>query len=404
PFALADEVHGVLFDPRHAALGSKKAEADERGEFTAEATPSEWQEFNVHEWKRGVFEMPTRHELVNLSGIRKLVDGGERSEYPKRVEELYRISRTPFQSGASAARLVMIILALIAPFGLVWFIASQGSTATGGSTVGFGGTILLFGLTASGLLDGLRDVIEDIDWRHFAAFMAVVLPLPSIFVLLALFVSPVTAVFAYLALGAGFWALPMFTVIARAVDRLAVGYARFLMKLGLLGYRKPVLEWTPEKYQLREYTKLDGEENVKWYSLQGSLFGFTFAPDPSSWGAETISTDEIDARKEAVSDGGSPSGSNIPAGHVRAPEMRRATNYAAFLPKRTKPDAYYLNTGISLARFKDSATGEKSLNRLLWAKQKYGDDSGMGDKTIALLMVVCGVVSLLAGIGVFFLL
>jgi len=144
PFALADEKHGVLFDPRHAALGARKQTHDDHGETTIEATQDEYDEWGVMKWKRAVYEFPEKHELVNLSAVRELVDGGERSEYPKRVENIYELSREPFKSGTSATRFIMVLVALLAPFAMFWLFASQSDAGTGaGTTIGFGSSLVV---------------------------------------------------------------------------------------------------------------------------------------------------------------------------------------------------------------------------------------------------------------------
>lgn len=420
PFAMADEVHGVLFDPRHAALGQRKNASDERGETTIPATQYEWDQFGVHEWKRGVFEMPTKFELVTLGAVRHLIDGGERAEYPKRVEKIYEHSRAPFESGTSPTRFILILAALLGPFAMMWLLATQGGGGGGGggSTVGYGGTLLLLpslrnrvtsvAKRVSGALKPSADRDsggdrEPIDWKRLGVTLGVLLPLPTIFLLVFVFVSPITAILAFIVLGMGFWMLPILSILTRPSKRLSGGFSRMLLKLGLLGYEKPVLEWTPAKYQLREFSELDDTGDVKWYGLQGSLIGFTYSPTPDSWGPEVMEEDEIKAGQEMVADGGSPQESNIPANYTRMPSMKRASSYAAFVPQTLKSDKYYLNTGIATGRFSDSAVGEKALSRLLWAKEEYGGGSGLSDKAIIYAMVGCGVLSTALGVFVFFL-
>jgi len=394
PFALADEAHGVLFDPRHAALGQRKNDAKERGEHSVRATQHEWDEYGIHEWKRGLYELPQKYELVNLGAVRHLVDGGERSEYPKRVEKLYQHSRLPFQSNASTARLIMIILALIGPFAAMWVLATQGGTGGGGggSTVSYG--TLLF---AAGL-----PTLKEIDVKRAVTVLAVALPLPLLFGVLFVFVNPLFAVLLFVIMGMGFWFLPLVALLLK-VTSFGGALSRMFMKLGLLGYEKPVLEWTPEKYQLREYSELDATGDVTWYGLCGSLIGFTFTPDEESWGAEVVNKRNVQNKQEVVADGGSPANSHIPAGYTRLPSMERGDVYAAFVPTDLDDDAIYLDTGIALSRFSDSANGEKALSRLLWAKEEYGGDNGLSDKSIAYVMAGCGIVSAMLGVFVFFL-
>lgn len=402
PFAMADEVHGVLFDPRHAALGQRKNASDERGETTIPATQSEWDQWGVHEWKRGVFEMPTKFELVKLGAVRHLIDGGERAEYPKRVEKLYEHSRLPFESGTGATRFILILAALLGPFAMMWLMATQGSGGGGGgSTVGYNSTLLLLPGVRSKAVKAAKRVGEAL--KRLGVTLSVLLSLPTIFLLVFVLVSPITAIMALIVLGMGFWMLPILSILTRPSKRLSGGFSRMLLKLGLLGYNKPVLEWTPAKYQLREFSELDDTGDVKWYGLQGSLIGFTYTPSPDSWGPEVMEEGEIKAGREMVADGGSPQESNIPANYTRMPSMKRAGSYAAFVPKTLRSDKYYLNTGIATGRFSDSAVGEKALSRLLWAKEEYGGGAGLSDKAIIYAMVGCGVLSTALGVFVFFL-
>jgi hypothetical protein len=402
PFALVSEAEGVLFDPRHAALGTRKNEHDERGETTVPATQSEWETYGVHSWKRGVWEMSRAYELVDLSRVRHLVDGGERSEYPKRVESIYQNSRAPFKTGTGATRFIMIIVALLAPFAALWLLATQGdNVGGGGTTVGYGSSVLLF---IAGAKD-LRELLGEIDKKRAATHLGVMMPLPLLFLLIAFFISPLVAILAFLTLGFGFLIPVVCTVLVRPSAKLSEGYARMLMKLGFTGYNKPVFEWTPEKYVLREFDELEetGVDRVKWYGLCGSLVGFTFTPDESSWGADVVDKDELESKTEAIADGGQVIESNLPGDCTRVPDMARASAYAGFVPKNLKSSKYYVDTGIASARFSDSAVGEKALRRLLWAKEEYGESDGLSDRTIIHAMIGCGIVSFSLGVFVFFL-
>jgi len=234
--------------------------------------------------------------------------------------------------------------------------------------------------------------------------LAVALPLPVIFLLVFVLVSPLTAIFAAVVLGAGFWTPAILSVVVRPIGRVGGGYARLLFQLGLLGYDRPTLEWTSSKYQLREAEDLDMTGETKWYGLAGSLFGFTFEPSPDSWGAEVVDTDSMDSTAEVVADGGSRTPeTNVPANYRRVAELKRASVFAGFVPKRFRRNRYYVNTGIGHGAFNDSAVGSKSVSRLLWAKEQYGGEGGLSDRTIIYAMVACGLVSTLLGVFVFYL-
>ncbi|MFT4922848.1 MAG: hypothetical protein ACI8XM_002067, partial [Haloarculaceae archaeon] len=137
-----------------------------------------------------------------------------------------------------------------------------------------------------------------------------------------------------------------------------------------------------------------------WYGLFGRRVGFAFEPEPESWGEEVMTHTEVESHQEAIADGGSPTGSNVPAKFVRAPELRR-DSYAAMVPKRVNDAAYYLHSGMASERFKNSANGEKSYNRLMEAKDKFGTgDEAFSDKTILYATVLMGLIGI--GLGVFF--
>lgn len=408
PFALADEVHGVLFDPRFAALGARKHAADEKGVGRVRASQDTWDAESIHEWVLGVFEFPEgKYELVDLSHIRHIIDGGERSEYPNRVEELYKNSRIPFSSGTGISKFFYPVFAFLAIFGGIWLIASQGGGGGGGGA----DTVIGFGSTLLGILSS-RKSIHEYDLKRIGVVLAIGVPLPLIFLVLAVFVGPFTAIIAYIVLGMGFWLLPILSVLARASSKLSGGFATMFLMLGFIGFDRPVFEWTPSGYRVREWDDLPHAEDrpVKWYGMANSLVGFTFEPQPESWGAAHMEKREIESQTETAStptgdvvaaDGGT---SEIPAGYRRLELMKRAGLYGAFAPKRLKHDCYYLNTGIALGRFTDAAVGEKSLQRLLWAKEKYGEDAfGVSDKAVLYMTGGAGLIAALLGTVVFLL-
>lgn len=408
PFAMADEESGVLFDPRHAALGARKQEAVEKSEQTIRATQEEWDAYGVHAWKRGVYQFKQGvHELVDLTKVKHIIDGGERGEYPTRVETLYQHSRAPFQEGTSATRFILVLVALLAPFAGMWLLATQGSSGGGGgggTTVSPGSSFLALLISAAGLNQKVRTVVKSIDWKFAGKALAVGLPLPVVFLLLFIFVNPLMAIFAYIAMGIGFWFLPIMSAILGISSFLAGGLSKFYLKLGLLGYDRPVWNWTPESYRLVEADDLEDidEDNTTWYSLAGALVGFSFDPFPENWGAAAADRETLE--RNMVADGGTTPETDVPKQFRRLPDRKRASTYAAFVPKRLKRGYYYVRSGIAMGWFSDSADGEKSLQRLLWAKEKYGGDNGLSDRTLIYAMVGCGLISLVSGILVFFVL
>lgn len=424
PFALADEEHGVLFDPRHAAAGLKKKLLDDRGDGEYLATTDEWDEYGVSKWKPAVFEFPKKHQIVNLSMVQELIDGGERSEYAERVEELYKHSRDPFGSGTSALTFLYPILGFAIPFGGIWFMSSQfgvgGGGGGAGSSVSFSLAALLLtplgmgvvdrakGLLPGGSGDGdkdgpsLTERLKAVDWQGVvSATLLIGIPLLLVFVLISV-LGVVNGIAFLVVFGIGFLLMPLITVLGKPSAAIGGGLSKLYFRLGFLGYRQPVIEWTPEKYQLREYDSMDVDESdVTFYNLFGSLVGFSFAPEQRSWGAEYQSHEMLEAEKP-VTDGGATLESNLPGTAVQT-NIKRGT-YGGYLPKRLRDDHYYIHTGIFLNRFSNSAIGQKSLRKLLEAKDEHGaSNTGIADETVFKTTAVAGLFGALLGIGIFIL-
>jgi len=418
PFALADEEHGVLFDPRHAAAGMRKRALQARGEDVFDATEDEYQQYNgVTKWLPAVFEMPRRHELVDLSAVQELIQGGERSEYAKRVEELYQHSRAPLQSGTTGVKYLMPVIGFALTFGGIWFMSNQ----FGGpdETVSYflfptlsalAGALPLLGEPDDGdddddgrdLGQELLDWLAGVDWALVAGVLILGgLPL-LVSALLIVFLGPTLGLALILTVLLGFALLPILTVILGA---LGVGGALSMLyfKLGLLGYRQPVLEWTPTKYRLREWDQLDRDEDqVQWYDAFGTILGVTYQPGPGSWDAEVLTNKTVEAHQEVKTDGGDDVQSNLPAGSVQS-TIKRDT-YGGFVPERVRDNQYYIDSAIATGRFNNSATGEKSLRKLQEAKEVYGTgNEGIDDMLVFKATLASGIIGGLLGIGIFIL-
>jgi hypothetical protein len=435
PFALAWEKDGVLFDPRHAAAGQRKRDYDARNESTFLATEYEWEEYGVSKWMPGVFAMPKKHELVDLSAVVELVDGGERSEYAKRVEEFYQHSQDPFGDGTPAIKYLYPIIAIAITFGGTWFMASQFGlpSARGTGSVSFGVLWLLFGPTldmqavkewlavlkdkatsAGGTVkaklvsgggsgkDGLKTFIETTDWKLVAGVMLMIgVPVGTV-AGLYIFLGLITTISILTAVLLGFLLLPVLTFLAQPVGPIAGTFSKLYFKLGFFGYRQPVVCWTPKKYVVKEKDQLRTTEDIQYYDLFGHTIGFTYEADPSSWGPEVLDTQMVDAQTP-VTDGGTAGArdTNLPAKYARAEEMGRDT-YGAFVPTRLRHDEYYLDSGIVMERFNNSADGEKSMKKLLEAKEIHGGgNQGIDDSTVFKASIVTGLLGLILGIAIF---
>jgi hypothetical protein len=75
--------------------------------------------------------------------------------------------------------------------------------------------------------------------------------------------------------------------------------------------------------------------------------------------------------------------------------------YAGYIHDEVDEDSWYLDTGIAVQRFRGSALGERTLRRLTWSKQKYGDGSALGFEDKTIMYATFGSMVLASAIGVF---
>jgi len=404
PFALADEVHGVLFDPRLAAIGGEKADYDKKGIGPVRASETDYNAYGIDQWIPGVFELSGDYSLVNLSNIRNIIDGGERAEYPTRVEELYKLVRLPHTSRTGALRILIPVAAFIGTIVAFWQISKSSGGGGGADTViSGGGLALLFtAMTSEDIKQRLREFVDATDWWTVGAWVALVGPVVLVELAVLLLAGPVMFIIANLTFLMGFTFLPFVTMLGRASSTISGGLAKYVyLRLGLVGYDRPVLEWQPRGYQLQEARDLGVDDaEVNWFGLANNLIGFTYQPSEDTFGPDVMDTHDIKNVAELATDGGEPD-TSLPAGWVRAPKLKRDV-YGAYVPRRSNldDDNIYLDSHIALGRMTDAAVGEKSLRRLLWAKEEYGDGSfGLSDK--ALLWATMGSLILGSAIGVF---
>ena len=406
-FALADEADGILFDPRHAAIGTAKRLHDQREEAVFDATEGEWSVWGVQKWLPAVFELPSQHQILDLSRVRELVQGGERAEYPQRVESFYRHSQDPFGDGASISKFFYPIIGFGIPFFGMWILSSQlgsGGGATSSVSFGLGMMGMVMGVLAGGDSDGRNWLGHLLAILRLIVLAVVSFGLPTVIVgALWLLVSPIAAVGLSLCFLFGFLLLPLLSLLLGVSETLAKSLASLFFKLGFLGFRTPVLEWTPWSYRLREASELDDVEEICWYGLFGTQVGITYAPDADAWeDGELLRPQEVRELGAAQTDGGAAE-TNLPPQYDPAPSVTRDI-YGGFVPSRVDDDAQYLDSAVAMSRFNGSADGKMSMERLLLAKEKYGGSNGpLSDKAVLYLTAAGGLLGVILGV-IFFVL
>lgn len=399
PFALANEEAGVLFAPQDAAAGAKKREYDERNEHQFYATDDEWAADGIKEWVPGAFTMSNAYELVDLSAAIELVDGGERSEYPQRVESIYQHAMDALHGGKSLSdmfRLFMPVLGFLATFGGIWFMASQFGTPGGGG----GGSIVSFGGSALVAIVSSRRAAQA---KQLLGFILVVALAAGGFVAMFIVWGLFLAIIGTVTFIAGLLTLPVLAQLGRLSTAAADFFASIFFKLGFASYRSPVLVWTAEQYELREYDELpETAPEPKWYALFGSRFGVSYEPGPEAFGQAGITNDELDEFTQSLATDGGEAASNVPPQRYEKAPALAPDGMGGFVP--TDREDYAVRTDIALGWWQDSADGTKSMRTLLEAKEKYGGDSKpLSDKSVLYLTAAMSGLGAVLGIVIFLL-
>ena len=397
PFALADEVHGILFDPRHAAAGQRKADHERDDQMQVYATETEANQYNVQAWVRGVFEFSRdAYEFVDLQAMRNLVTGIERAEHPETVETFREFAEEPYKTGTAATRILIIIAAIVVPFVALGIMARQlGGGAAPTDSISFG---LLALLISTASIDPRNLTAKDIAGLLISAILLVAVI--GVIAAIALLAGLTAAIGVIVAFMAGF---VLTTLLVMAIGKAAGGVARLLLKLGFMGYDRPVFVWTPSRYELVEFDNLKETANDPvWYNVGGATLGFTWEPGPESMASAAMAAKDVEARADITADGAG--STNLPVGYARYPEMQRAGYLGGFVPKSIDADKFPASTGVLFSAFTHAAIGIKSHRYLVRAKEKYGGVGGIQDKHFVYATSGLGLFSFIAGVVVFFVL
>jgi len=406
PFALADEVRGVLFDPRHAAAGMRKRATKTKGESHYLATEEEHSRFGVSKWVKGVFEMPRDHELVDLSAVRELAFGGERSDYGNKAEEYYKHSQQNDPGLKKYGKYLMPIAGFGIPFFGIWFMKSQFGTGGPTDSVSYGMVgIGMLGASLSMSWDHVSDKlrgfgiwIKSLNWRKIGAvtFWSVAFLAFEGFCYRSFGIGTTAGINVMLIIG--YLIMPILAIITKPSKILSGLFSKLFFRLGFMAYQQPVFYWEPQGYQLKEFSHIDKVGETTWYGMFNSKVGFSYNPEPETWDAEVVPHKKIESRQVD-----SDVKSNLPKGFVPTNTMVRDAS-GAFVPKRVSDDSYYLHTARVINRFDGSASGEKTHLRFQEAKEKHGGlAEAMTDRTTALLTAGMGFFGAASGIWIFIL-
>lgn len=397
PFAIADEIHGVLFTPAHAAIGEVKGAHDDRDELFARATDAEAKAFGIVGWIRSVFEVPGTPRLVDLSAVRELATGSERAEHPDQAEQFYIYSRSPDGSQMSLVRLLLPFLWFVGLLVLFWQI---GSRTGGGGGGGDGSTISYTAIALASVAPAevLRRRIGSI-----VVLAAAVLAVGAV----AAFVGPLLAIVGVVCFALGFTFVP-FLGLALGFLRIGGHLSRLFVRLGLLGYREPVFYYDADGYRLLEFEELPAGASVgAWHVLANTRVGFGFDPAVLEDGPDHVPVGSLqqwasERQNPRVKSDGSTLrevvgwSSAVPEGSYRAPFATSGTaDYAGFLPAEPDGESVYVQSNIAGQRLDWGFEGDVTDDKHQAAKEEYGDGNlnSIGDRMVIASMVLSTIVA-----------
>jgi hypothetical protein len=376
PFALADERSGVLFDPRHALIGEQKTATED---LSRQASDDDWQQHGVGRWEPATFEITDT--LATLSKVRECIDGGERAEYPKRVEKLYENSRSPFSSALSNMRLLLPAVAFVITFGGIWAITNYLTKGSGGSD----STTVSYGVAPLAAALATHKPSAD----SIATLATAGLP-PVAAVCIATVAGPFWGIATLVCFILGFAALPVLAMLSQPIPPLASLFSSLNFTLAFAGTPNPTLTWTRTGYQLRS----GPSESQPRYKIFGQRVGFDVEHSEDAW-PEAVSHDRLAELRAPATDGGDCE-SAIPAGWTPAPLLDQDI-YGAIVPTRLRDSAIYIKSADALARLTGAADGTKSFQRLMEAKEDGEDALGISDRLLLYATSAGGLVGVVMG-------
>jgi hypothetical protein len=399
PFAIADEIHGTLFTPVHAAVGQRVAEHRDRDELFARATDAEANGYGVVGWIRSVLAIPRRTQVVDLSAVRALATGSERGEHPEHVETFYINSRNPDGQQMSIIRLLLPFLWFVGLIVLFWQI---GTRTGGGGGGGGGGTTIDY---AAWVLA----TVAPAAWvrRRVGSLVVALLAIVALVVIVGL-LGPLVAVASVIAFALGFTFVP-FLGLALGFLRIGGHLSRLFVRLGLLGYREPIFYYSADGYELVEAKRLPEDAAVHgWHVLANTRVGFAFDPELLEGTAEHVPVEQLQKWSEEfdVDELAEKVGEQtaVPQDHYRAPWVRSGTaDYAGYLPESPDREHVYLQSNIAGQRLDEAFEGDLTDDKHQAAKEEYGDGvfNQIGDRMLVGSMVASTLLATVFGWVVF---
>lgn len=386
PFALADEASGTFFDPRHAWVGEQIRQAELESELEAPATEQEGENYGVRHWYRGVFELPQRVTSVDPSAMRNILTGGETANDGRWARTYYKNSRQHKRADSSLLRMMIPVIAFLAPVLTLFVIRNYLADSGGG---GGGGTVVSFGTLIPIGAESLRQA----DWKTIGKWFAIVcgVVFGTLSLGLGLMIDPFTTI---LIAGPLTTALAIFVLtpfVASVSGLTGPSIGALYWRIALMGQQDLDVIWRRGQWETAS------GEIERPAAFEGRIFGTNVAIgfDPEEAFEESIDGRRVAASTEDIDQTGQIP-SRIPVGYHRSKRYRREQHgqIGAFVPANIDIDADYLRVGPALNRLAGGMDGEATAAKWQQAKEDLGENAWMADDMTILKM---SMLTMLAG-------
>lgn len=427
PLTLVDELFGIAFDPRHAAVGEQLRERILEGTLNV-GSIREWMGGREHVAVPAYAEIPRDAYRVALEGARSLLWGYEEGDHPDYAEEIFKKSQAGRVDASRARQMMLPFAALLITYGLMWVGAEWGPTGGGGggpNIIPIGGSVgfLLLSLRRPRPLAWLRrrfsrsespdvDDVPDDDGEgddggappggglltrllvaiallgFGAGFAGIVFLLYQFFGLLVTALLTV----AFL-IGALLFPFGGFLLWWRFPASIAEIIASYYLRFSLLPFREPVFEFAIGGYDVIEGTDVDGDAK---YRLATRWVGFSLSDELEELFAGLYETTaQVEARApEAVADGGV---TDVPTGYVASPGLE-VEGVQGYVPKNPDEDVLHVRTDAAMSPYQYAARGSRTYKAIEVAKEKFGAGwQALTDRWVWGLVITFGVLGLLFG-------
>ncbi len=392
PFAFVEEWVGVPVDPRDVDAGRSLRKNREHSRYEHRVVDGE----SIKESVKAVFERPRGRVGVRLSEVITLYGGSLDAKSLEKLRDFYQNSQSPKDNTSGLLKLMIPVGAFIAVVMMGMFMSGGGGAAA--PSPGSDNSTITTGLLLIGMAlptrsdddgadesdggdddDGILEKLKALNWRDVVvAGLGVTVALSVAAVLLLAFPSPVSLLGTALPLGA--WCVLFFAlgaglppVIARWFGRslgpIGMALGKLYLIIGLLAFRRPVIDYDDGEYQVVEYDESGFDVEPHWYRFAFSRVGVSFVNDEENWPeGTTLETEQV----EEIARGGDET--FAPPDMVRTDKI--AVNSIGGLvpqPDDVDEDSVYVRTdrttGVLAEAGKDRRLLQAAMEK---AKQDYG--------------------------------